>query len=397
MRPSLAAAGWLAVGGMSLASAVMMSVPLSELPSSAPPLHRVESPAAVHIETPKDVRGFYMSSLSAASPKIRAALFAYAKRNDLNAVVIDIKDFGGKLAFAPADAVLKTYAPERPTITDLDQVLKEARVAGLYRIARLFVFQDPFFAQRNPKEAVLNAAGRVWVDYKGVSWVDPASQTAWRYNLEVAREAYRRGFDEIQLDYIRFPSDGKLTTIRYARWDGKTPKEKIIGGFYAFMHAGLARRKIPLSLDLFGFTTWYRDFDLGIGQLLVNGLPNADAISAMVYPSHYPSGILGFKNPADHPYEIVQASLAKANALYVDREKACASGARELTISGTGTSKIALPCGVALARQRPWLQAFDLGAVYTADRINAQIKAVREEGASGYLLWNARNAYRDLK
>jgi hypothetical protein len=395
---------WSAIGGVTMASSALFTVPATDdlLPPAAiqPVLRTAEEQreSAEHIKMPKEVRGFYMTSFSAASPKIRADLAAYAKRNDLNAVVIDIKDFGGDLAFTPKRESLKSHAPEKTTIPDLDEVLKEMKEAGLYRIARLFVFQDPEYARRNPGEAVLSSAtGKVWTDYKGISWVDPASKQAWRYNLEVALEAFERGFDEIQLDYIRFPSDGTLSTIEYARWDGKTPKHKVIGDFYAFMHRELARKNVPLSLDLFGYVTWYRDFDLGIGQLLVDALPNSEAISAMVYPSHYTSGALGFANPADHPYEIVAASLQKANGLVADHKKSCDGGAAEFVISGTGTSKIVMPCGVPLAGQRPWLQAFDIGAVYTPELINAQIKAVRDQGGTGFLLWNARNVYRDFR
>lgn len=401
-RP-LQVAGWSAIVviGTSGTLALTSSQP-TYLTPRAIPATSVESappaPEVAHKTTPGEVRGLYMTSYTAASPKLRNGIFEYAKRNDLNSVVIDIKDSGGALAFKPVRASLKSYAPARPTIPDLDAVLKEARDYGLYRIARLFVFQDPLYANTHPDQAVLNSnTGKVWTDFKGVSWVDPAAKGDWQYNAEVAREAYDRGFDEIQLDYIRFPSDGKLTSISYAKWDGNTPKAQIIGNFYGFMHKELVEKGIPLSLDLFGYVTWYRDFDLGIGQLMATGMPNANAISAMVYPSHYGAGALGFSNPAEHPYEIVKASMDKAGTFYADIKTACAAGAAEYVVSASGSPKIAVPCGKSLAGQRPWLQAFDLGAVYTKEMINAQIKAARDGGATGWLLWNARNVYRDIK
>ena len=361
------------------------------------PANAVPPPA--HVAMPKEVRGFYMTSFSAASPQIRHNLFEYAKRNDLNTVVIDIKDFGGALAFDTKDPELQEAVHAKPTIANLDAVLTEAKSYGLYTIARQFVFQDPAYAQRHPDQAVLSTNGQVWKDYNGISWVDPAAKPAWNFNLEVAVEAYRRGFDEIQFDYIRFPSDGKLSTLRYAVWDGVTPKEEVIGDFFRYMHQELeVRRQIPISFDLFGFATWYRDFDMGIGQLLTNALPNSTAVSAMVYPSHYPPGTLKYANPADHPYEIVQHSLALANSLKDDYEAGCVSGIDKFVVSASGTKPvISMPCGATLARERPWLQAFDIGAVYTKDLINAQIQAARDENAGGWLLWNARNVYRDIK
>ena len=395
-------AGWSAIIAMATTSAFVLTTPPPANLTPVVPVMRVApapAPEVAHTRTPKEVRGLYMTSFTAASPSGRKGIFEYAKRNGLNAVVIDIKDFGGALAFAPNDPHLKGLAPAQPTIPNLDAVLDEAHTYGLYRIARLFVFQDPQYANAHPDQAVLNSkTGKVWADFKGISWVDPSSTANWKYNAEVAKEVYARGFDEIQLDYIRFPSDGALTQMSYAKYDGKTPKQKVIGDFYRYMHDQLVVKEgIPLSLDLFGYVTWYRDFDLGIGQLLANGLPNATAISAMVYPSHYGKGAAGFANPAEHPYDIVNVSLAKANTFYADIKTACDAGKPEYLVSGSGTAKIAVPCGQPLAGQRPWLQAFDIGAVYTKDLINAQIKAAQDQGATGWLLWNARNVYRDIK
>lgn len=403
-RKALTYAGWSVIAGITLTgSSVLMSphpenlIPIIEKPARIDGIYFADG--VEHVKMPKEVRGFYMTSYTAASYKLRTGLFEYAKRNDLNSVVIDIKDFGGQLAFDTKSPRLERYASEKPTISDLDAVLDEAGKYGLYRIARLFVFQDPLYAREHPNQAVLDSNhGGVWTDYKGISWVDPAAKQAWKYNADVAREVFARGFDEVQLDYIRFPSDGKLSTLQYSVWDKKTPKHEVIRQFYEYMHNELeVKSGIPISLDLFGYVTWYRDFDLGIGQLMTAGLPNSTAISAMVYPSHYTSGALGFSNPAEHPYEIVQASLAKTNTLYADHKKACAGGASEFVVSGTGTGRIAMPCGVPLASQRPWLQAFDIGAEYTRERIMDQVRAARDEGASGWLLWNARNVYRDIK
>jgi hypothetical protein len=168
-----------------------------------------------HVPMPEEVRGIYMTAAKAASRQARAELFAYLERNRMNAVVIDIKDANGRLAFMPERGSLKAFAPEEATIGDMDAVLREAAERNLYRIARVFVFQDPSYVARFPDEAVQNASGGVWADKKGVTWVDAASKAAWRYNAEIAREAYARGFDEVQFDYIRFPSDGDMTSIVY--------------------------------------------------------------------------------------------------------------------------------------------------------------------------------------
>jgi hypothetical protein len=347
-----------------------------------------------HVPMPEEVRGIYMTAAKAASRQTRAELFSYLERNRMNAVVIDIKDANGRLAFMPERVSLASHAPEEATIKDLDEVLREAGERKLYRIARVFVFQDPSYVARFPGEAVQKASGGVWADYKGVTWIDASSKPAWRYNAEVAREVYARGFDEIQFDYIRFPSDGDMKSIVYAKHDAERPKHEVLREFFRFMHEELEKKEgIPVSYDLFGYVTWYLDYDLGIGQLLVDALPNGTAVSAMVYPSHYGKGTLGFQNPADYPYEIVADSLKKANRLYALRQEECDGVARG---TKSATSTFLLPCDVPLAHHRPWLQAFDIGAVYDAEKIRAQIRAVRDQGGKGYLLWNARNVYRDF-
>ena len=391
------AAGWFLIGGLTLIVAMDLTLPPPEI-RFVPVVRAAETDdredGVVRVPMPEEVRGFYMTAHSAANPKLRADLFAYAKRNELNAVVIDVKDANGLLSFMPHRESLAVHAPEKATIPDLDAVLREAGEAGLYRIARVFVFQDPMYVKRFPQEAVQRAGGGVWADYKGVTWVDAASKAAWAYNVEVAKDVHARGFDEIQFDYIRFPSDGNLASIRYPHYDGKTPKHAVIREFFATMHRELERRAhIPISYDLFGYTTWYVDYDLGIGQLMVDALPHATAVSAMTYPSHYGAGTIGLANPAEHPYEIIADSLMKANRLYARRDKECAE--RDAGLK-SATSTFFLPCDVPLAHQRPWIQAFDIGATYTADRIQAQIDAIRDQGGKGFLLWNARNVYRDF-
>ncbi len=396
-RLPIRVAGWFTIFGIFALTSLYLTEPYPDYAPVWLPVYaaKAEAPEGVrHLPMPEEVRGFYMTAHSAASPKLRADLFAYARRNDLNAVVIDVKDASGLLSFQPKRPSLAAHAPEKATMPDLDAVLKEAGDAGLYRIARVFVFQDPMYVKRFPAEAVQRKGGGVWADYKGVTWVDPASEAAWRYNVEVAKDVYARGFDEIQFDYIRFPSDGNLASIAYTHYDGKTPKHAVIREFFAFMHRELEKKaRIPISYDLFGYVTWYVDYDLGIGQLLVDALPHATAVSAMVYPSHYGAGTLGYANPAAYPYEIVADSLKKANRLYTRREQECAEVASGVR---SATSGLLMPCDGTLAHHRPWIQAFDIGAVYDAAKLRAQIQAVRDQGGRGWLLWNARNVYKEF-
>ncbi len=208
--------------------------------------------------------------------------------------------------------------------------------------------------------------GGLWRDFKGLSWLDPASREVWDYNVEIAKEAARVGFDEINLDYIRFPSDGDTVNIVYPVWDYKTPKREVIRQFFEYFNQKVKPMGVFISADLFGLTLTSTS-DLNIGQWLEDAALYFDYICPMVYPSHYPEGYEGYENPALYPYEVIY------KALMIGRER--------------------LEIASVPAKLRPWLQDFDLGAYYDAEMVNLEKRAVYEAGAYGWLLWNPRNVY----
>ncbi|MBI5369747.1 hypothetical protein HZA85_00945 [Candidatus Uhrbacteria bacterium] len=342
------------------------SEPQEEITSTA-----VHTPTMVHIALPSEVRGFYWTATTAGSARAQE-LLAYLKEYGLNTVVIDLKMDDGELAFAPQDDFLKLYGQPRPAIADLDALTTMLADEGVYRIARIAVMRDGAFARVHPELAMRTAGGELWKDKIGSLWLDPTALQVADYAIALGREAYARGFDEVQFDYVRFASDGAVNRIVYPVYDGKTSMTQIMQTFFARVGGAMQADQIPVSFDLFGMTFWsYRDFN--IGQRLVDALPYADWVSPMVYPSHYPDGFEGFANPAEAPYEIVRRSLDEGTRL----THGFWSGSDEQL----------------RAKWRPWLQDFDIGAVYTSDKIEAQIKAARDAGASGWILWNARNVY----
>jgi len=205
-------------------------------------------------------------------------------------------------------------------------------------------------------------------------WVDDAivAPVVAEEAIALGRKAYARGFDEVQFDYVRFASDGALSSIRYSVYDSVETKTEVMARFFETVGGVMRANGIPVSFDLFGMT-FETGNDFGIGQRLVDVFPNADFISPMVYPSHYASGFQGYANPALYPYEVVTHSL--------------------VTGLGIVASNFGLPDAEITPKFRPWIQDFDIGAVYTADLIEAQIQAARDAHASGWMLWNARNVY----
>lgn len=327
-----------------------------------------------HVKKPDEVRGIYITAYTASTNRF-GKLIDFIKNNNLNTAVVDVKSPKGEPAFAIKDSALLKYNLARP-IYNIESVIEKLHQNNIYAIARVAVFQDPYLVGKQPQLALQWKTGGVWSDRKGVKWLDPTAFGVWQYNVSLAREAYERGFDEIQFDYIRFPSDGNLEAIKYAKWDGKTPKDVEMEKFFTYVGGIMRREKIPVSADMFGLVCCLENYDLGIGQVLERALPHFDFVSPMMYPSHYSPGFIGKKNPASYPYEVVRYSMDKAN------EK---------------TARFAASSTARLAGLRPWIQDFNIGDIYDAAKVRAQIRATEETGADGFLIWNARNVYTTLK
>lgn len=337
-----------------------------------------------HIDTPEAVKGIYITSATVEYKKRMVELTDFVERTELNAMVIDVKNARGEIAFSPESEELKPYADEYPELGDLKELTGPLHEKGIYLIARVFVFQDPAYAEARPELAVQNSWGGTWRDWRGIPWLDPAAVEVWKYNVAVAREAYAGGFDEIQFDYIRFPSDGDMRSIAYPVYDGEKSKSEVMRGFFVYLDRELrVKGGIPISVDLFGLTMWMHDNDMNIGQLLRDAAPHFDFVSPMVYPSHYPPAWQGMENPAAYPYRVVYDNIVKGREL-LDRMRE-EERAKAAENPGFVPGKI---CEI-----RPWLQDFDLGAVYTAEMVRDQIRATREGGGTGWLFWNARNVY----
>jgi len=321
-----------------------------------------------HIATPDKVKAVYMSAWVAGGTKFRNPIIKQIDETELNAVVIDIKDSTGKISFHVSDPEVSRYGAMENRIADIRALTNLLHQKNIYVIGRISVFQDPHMTKLKPEWAVHRISdGGVWKDRKGLSFIDPTSRDAHRYIVALARASYAEGFDEINFDYIRYPSDGNMKDIDYNLKPGKTRADNL-EDFFIYLSSEMKKDvNIPISADLFGLTTEVTN-DMGIGQLWEKALPHFDYLAPMVYPSHYPNGTLGYKNPAEHPYEIINNALKSA----VTRTKS----------AGFDTDKI-----------RPWLQDFNLGATYTKEMIRAQIKATTDNGLDSWMLWDPANTY----
>lgn len=347
--------------------------------------------AATHVPTPAQVKAIYMTSCVAGTPSFRSDLVKLIEETELNSVVIDIKDFTGTLSFVSDNPTLKAALSTRCYAPDMKTFIESLHKKGIYVIGRIAVFQDVYLVKDRPELAVRRKSdGGIWKDYKGLSFTDPASKDVWDHTVLIAKESYAIGFDELNFDYIRFPSDGNMKDISFP-FSGNKPKPEVLRGFFAYLNKELKPTGAVLSADLFGMTTTNTD-DLNIGQVLEHTLPYFDYIAPMVYPSHYPTNFMGFAKPATKPYEVVKFSMDEA----VKRTVATTTGVvmfGEQPISTTTKPFLYKKKSFDANKIRPWLQDFNLGATYTSEMVRAQIKATYDAGLDSWMLWNAGNRY----
>jgi hypothetical protein len=244
-----------------------------------------------------------------------------------------------------------------------DPVRAAAKIhdAGLYLIGRVVTFQDPLLAAGAPSLAIRRGDGSRWLSNGGLGWANPYDTRVWRYNVGIAEAAARAGFDEIQFDYVRFPSDGDVAQIRYP---GKRaqPMGWTIPMFVKYASKRLKPLGVRVSVDVFGLSATR---DLGIAQFPRRIARYVDAIYPMVYPSHYGSGEYDIVDPDSRPGTTVAYSL------------------RDFQRAVRGRKPVLIP----------WLQDFSLGRTYTLDDVRDEIQAARLEHVKGFMLWNAGGVY----
>lgn len=324
-----------------------------------------EESIPLHIEKPVHVKAVYMSSWVAGTTNFRNSLTKLIEDTEINSIVIDFKDSSGVVSLpAPTSASLARKQAASKRAPNLPEYIKELHAKDIYVIARIAVFEDPVYAKNHPSEAVQNAFGGLWTDRHGLAWVDAGSTDFHEYILELALEAHAMGFDEINFDYIRFPTDG--AGVKIYPISKNSPKKEVIHTFLSYIYSHLNSKNIPVSIDIFGQVVTATD-DMNIGQQYEDLLSVTDAISPMVYPSHFYPGYKNLKSPELSPYETIRLSLADAL-----RRRDAMGQATEI---------------------RPWIQDFSLAVPYGKAEVEAQIRAAKELGIESWMLWSPRNKY----
>jgi hypothetical protein len=330
------------------------------------PIAELGNPASEIALTPFKVEALYLTVYGAASKKLREAALEAIKLNHMNALVIDIKGDRGFIPFKVDIPLAEEIGAQKTIlIKNMPALIASLKDKGLYLIARIVVFKDDPLAAAKPQWAVKMAGGGVFRDRERLRWVDPFRREVWDYNIAIAKVAAQMGFDEVQFDYVRCPDKKGVVFSQPNHMDTRTAA---ITGFLEAAHQALAPYNVMVAADIFGYVCWNLD-DTGIGQKIDAAVKAVDVVSPMLYPSGYHLGIPNYRNPVQHPYEIVYLSLKRAQ-------------------ERTGASPL---------KFRPWIQAFRdyafHGGDFKEDRMRIQIQAVDQSGASGWMFWNPRNIY----
>lgn len=320
-----------------------------------------DTPKKKFVGKPKHVHGIHFSAWVVGMEKYKKRFEPYFGENKLNTVVIAIKEYEGQVYINVPEVKKKYNTPIIP-IPKIEKYLEELKSKGVYTIARIVVFKDNYLAKHFPHLAVKNPDGSVWSDYKRNSWTDPYNKEVWDYNLEIAKMAIELGFEEIQFDYVRFPSDGNTKLCRYSQKHTSSTASEVLVEFLKYAKEKLSPTKI--SIDVFGLTPSV-NHDMGIGQRFLQMSEVVDFVSPMMYPSHYKKGEYGIPHPNKEPYKTVFKTVSDAKKLLGD----------------------------SFYKLRPYLQDFSLGYKYGVEEIKAQIKACYDNGIFDWLLWDPKCMY----
>lgn len=321
------------------------------------------TPAArARVETPPTVRAIYLNPLATTDDEF-FGLVDLIDRTELNAMVVDVKEDG---VYLPTAVELFLEAGEvNPAVLDVDGLLRTLADRGIYAIARVVTFRDTYLAEAQPDLAVRDAmTGGPWYSYDGLGWLNPLAPELRDAYTAFAIELADRGFDEVQFDYVRFPSDGDLSRMDFGRPVDEAVRVDAIVGFLDSCRRAIAPAGAKTAADIFGYTLLIDD--IGIGQNAGRIAEVVDYVCPMVYPSHFPAGSLALPgHPNDYPSETIQISMEAGSAR------------------------------VPPAQLRPWLQDFSLAGMspYGAAEVRAQIDAAEAAGTNGWMLWAADSVY----
>lgn len=331
----------------------------------------VARPAQPRVATPRVVRGLYVNRWAALGQRMWE-LIDVAKRTEVNALVIDVKDDRGFVLYRSTVPLAREIGADttRPlSYRRVRAIVDSMRTAGIYPIARIVVAKDPLLAEKKLEWSIKRRTDptKPWLDKNGNPWLDPHQRAVWQYAADLAKEAVNIGFSEVQFDYVRFPDEKRLVREAVFPLANGRVRAQVIREQLGFVRGELRATRVPMTIDVFGLTATDTT-DMGIGQQWEKFIDQADVVLPMVYPSHFAPGTYRLSNPNAAPFATIDHALADANRRSV---------------------------GIAnAAKVVPWYQDFTLGSPrYGASEVRAQIRAGYNNGMKSWMLWNPGSRY----
>ena len=322
------------------------------------------------------VKGIYVSAYVAGTGDMMDKIVEEIDRTELNAVVIDVKD-QGRITFHMDSPTVNKIGACQPFIGDLPGLIQKLDEHGIYPIARVVAFRDPYLAEQKPEWSLHVADGSIYRDNKGLAWVNPYKKEVWDYLIEVSKKAGEMGFKEIQFDYIRFAVDKTMKDVVFDEADtGGRDKTQAITEFISYAYDELAKEGLFVSADVFGTIMGSEEDAAAVGQEYEDMAEHLDYICPMIYPSHYGPGNFGIANPDAQPYDTIRHALKDSMTLL----KASKKEDRTQAVV------------------RPWLQDFTASYLkdyidYGDEQVRQQIQAVYDSGYDEWILWDAGVSY----
>jgi hypothetical protein len=340
--------------------------------STARKVPAIKAPEIVRVPAPDTLRGLYVNRWAALGRKLND-LIGVAKRTEVNALVLDVKDDRGFVLYRSSVPLAREIGADTAdghwmSSAKLRAVLDTMSAHKIYPIARIVVAKDPLLAQKRLDLAIKRKSDlQPWLDKNGKPWLDPHHREVWQYAVDLAREAHELGFSEVQFDYVRFPDEKRLISETvYQLANGRT-RAQVIRDQLGFVRRALKPLGMRVTADVFGLTATDTT-DMGIGQRWEMFIDQVDVVLPMIYPSHFARGTYKLRNPNARPYETIDHALKDAIA----RSDSIPNAARII----------------------PWYQDFTLGAPrYGPAQIRAQMKAGYDNGFQSWILWNPKSNY----
>jgi len=312
-------------------------------------------------------KALYVSFWAAGSKRKMNQIINLAKKTEINTVIIDVKNEFGNISYKTNVKLAQEIgAHKQRTVYHMDRLVKRLKKANLYVIARIVVFKDNRLAKNKPEYSLKDLdTNQTWRNNEKLAWVDPFEEKVYDYVTDVAVDAASKGFDEINFDYVRFPLKKNLS---YKKNRNQKNRIQAVSDFLEMANKKLMKYNVYTSADTYGYVCW-NTHDTNIGHTIGSLAKHVDYIAPMLYPSGFSRGVLGYKNPTDHPYEIINISLKQA-------------------LNKSNISPL---------RLRPWIQSFKDYAFdrkfFRSREIGAQIKGAEDAGASGWLIWNPSSRF----